>query len=103
MWPQLSMTGGNLALLVAALILAGAIVGFMSGLLGIGGGGILVPVLYETFTALNVEPEIRMHMALATSLWDIPCDNRKKRNRWPMARLIADSDFFVCITISCVG
>lgn len=68
MWPQLSMTGGNLALLVAALILAGAIVGFMSGLLGIGGGGILVPVLYETFTALNVEPEIRMHMALATSL-----------------------------------
>jgi len=55
-------------MLVGALIAAGAVVGVMSGLLGIGGGGILVPVLYETFAALGVDPEIRMHMALATSL-----------------------------------
>ena len=65
---EFAMSGGNMILLVAALAAAGAVVGLMSGLLGIGGGGILVPVLYETFTALGVDPAIRMHMALATSL-----------------------------------
>lgn len=65
---EITMSAGNIALLVAALAVAGAVVGFMSGLLGIGGGGILVPVLYETFAALGVDPAIRMHMALATSL-----------------------------------
>lgn len=64
----LGMDPGAVALLAAALLVAGAVVGFMSGLLGIGGGGILVPVLYETFTALGVDSSIRMHMALATSL-----------------------------------
>lgn len=64
----LGVDAGSMALLVAALLLAGAVVGFMSGLLGIGGGGVLVPVLYETFTVLDVDSSIRMHMALATSL-----------------------------------
>lgn len=68
MGAEITMSAGNIALLVVALAGAGAIVGFMSGLLGIGGGGILVPVLYETFAALGVDPSIRMHMALATSL-----------------------------------
>lgn len=68
MGAEFAVTGTNLVVLVGALVLAGALVGLMSGLLGIGGGGILVPVLYETFTALGVDPAIRMHMALATSL-----------------------------------
>lgn len=59
---------GYMLVLAAALVAAGAVVGLMSGLLGIGGGGILVPVLYETFAALGVDPAIRMHMALGTSL-----------------------------------
>ncbi|MEO1204791.1 MAG: sulfite exporter TauE/SafE family protein [Pseudomonadota bacterium] len=54
--------------LIAILLLAGVAMGFVSGLLGIGGGGILVPVLYEVFTAIDVEPAIRMHLALGTSL-----------------------------------
>jgi uncharacterized membrane protein YfcA len=62
------LTGNELLLLVAALVAAGLITGFMSGLLGIGGGGVLVPVLYETFTAIGIDPAIRMHMALGTSL-----------------------------------
>lgn len=65
---ELALSGSNLAMLVGALLAAGVVVGMLSGLLGIGGGGILVPVLYETFTALGVDPSIRMHVALATTL-----------------------------------
>ncbi len=42
--------------------------GLLAGLLGIGGGGILVPVLYEVFTAVGVDPAISMHLAVGTSL-----------------------------------
>ena len=54
--------------LLAALILAGAVAGFLAGLLGIGGGGVLVPVLYEIFHILGVDPEIHMHLTLGTTL-----------------------------------
>ncbi|MFQ5971940.1 MAG: sulfite exporter TauE/SafE family protein, partial [Alphaproteobacteria bacterium] len=40
----------------------------LAGLLGIGGGSILVPVLYEVFGALGVEDAVRMHLAVGTSL-----------------------------------
>jgi uncharacterized protein len=40
----------------------------LAGMLGIGGGGILVPVLYELFGALGVDEAIRMHLAVGTSL-----------------------------------
>jgi uncharacterized membrane protein YfcA len=59
---------GELAMLVAALIVAGLVAGFLAGLLGIGGGGVLVPVLYEVFRILDVDPAIRMHMVLGTTL-----------------------------------
>jgi len=65
---DLGLPIGSLAMLALALVLAGLATGFLSGLLGIGGGGILVPVLYETFGVLGVAPHSRMHMALGTSL-----------------------------------
>lgn len=63
-----SVSLGGLAALAIALALAGLLTGFLSGLLGIGGGGILVPVLYETFTAIGIAPDVRMHLSLGTSL-----------------------------------
>ena len=59
---------GALALLAIALIGAGLLTGFMAGLLGIGGGGVMVPVLYEVLGLAGVDPSLRMHMALGTSL-----------------------------------
>jgi uncharacterized protein len=62
-----TLASGEIVILVIALIAAGVATGFLAGLLGIGGGGVLVPVLYETFTALDVPDQIRMHMVLGTS------------------------------------
>jgi len=59
---------GDLALLAAGLLAAGLVAGFLAGLLGIGGGGVLVPVLYEVFRILDVDPAIRMHVVLGTTL-----------------------------------
>src|SRR6478609_8032188 len=59
---------GEIALLIIALLAAGLIAGFLAGLLGIGGGGVLVPVLYEVFRVLDVNPAIRMHLVLGTPL-----------------------------------
>lgn len=62
------MTAAEIARLVLALCAGGALAGFLAGLLGVGGGAILVPVLYELFSALGVDESIRMHMVLGTSM-----------------------------------
>ena len=47
---------------------AGILVGILAGLFGIGGGAIIVPVLYEVFRALDVPENVRMQMCIGTSL-----------------------------------
>ncbi|MGH6903059.1 MAG: TSUP family transporter, partial [Geminicoccaceae bacterium] len=59
---------GEIALLAGALLAAGLVTGLLAGLLGIGGGGILVPVLYELFGVLGGADAVRMHLAVGTSL-----------------------------------
>ncbi|MDV2438781.1 sulfite exporter TauE/SafE family protein [Acinetobacter gerneri] len=46
----------------------GAIAGFAAGLFGVGGGLIIVPILYVVFTQAGYDPSVIMHMALGTSL-----------------------------------
>ena len=65
---DLGVPPGELAALIGALLAAGFATGLLAGLLGIGGGGILVPVLYELFGALGVDASVRMHLAVGTSL-----------------------------------
>jgi len=47
---------------------AGAVAGFLAGLLGIGGGIVMVPALYFAFEAFGVTSAWHMHMAVGTSL-----------------------------------
>jgi len=53
---------------VALYIALGAFVGFMAGLLGVGGGGILVPLLAAIFTYQGMGAENVVHLALGTAL-----------------------------------
>lgn len=53
---------------VGAYLLLGGVVGFFGGLFGIGGGGVLVPVLLFIFTARHFPPQYALHLALASSM-----------------------------------
>jgi len=58
----------ELTLLALAMLGTGIIAGVIAGLLGVGGGIVIVPVLEWAFELLGVPAEIRMHLAVGTSL-----------------------------------
>ncbi len=58
----------ELAILAVAVAGGGIVTGIMAGLFGIGGGAVIVPVLYEVFGALGVPEEVRMQLCIGTSL-----------------------------------
>jgi hypothetical protein len=66
------MIGGfatsDLVLLVVGLLAAGAVTGLLAGVFGVGGGAVIVPVLYELFRLQGIPEETRMPLAVGTSL-----------------------------------
>lgn len=61
--------GGAAAILPLAVVaLAGALAGFLAGLLGVGGGIVIVPALYWVLGEAGIDEAIRMQIAVATSL-----------------------------------
>lgn len=50
------------------LILIGIFAGFASGLLGVGGGFLMVPLQFFLFTSVGVDPSLAMMVSLGTSL-----------------------------------
>ncbi|MES0809749.1 sulfite exporter TauE/SafE family protein [Roseibium sp. SCPC15] len=58
----------SLGLLALSLLATGVVAGIIAGLLGVGGGIVIVPVLYYMFTALNIDQNVLMHVAVGTSL-----------------------------------
>lgn len=57
-----------LALFATSLVITGAIAGVVAGFLGVGGGIVIVPVLYLLFGAIDVDAAVCMHLAVGTSL-----------------------------------
>ncbi len=58
----------QLAILTAGLLAAGAVTGILAGVFGVGGGAVIVPVLYELFGVVGVPVELRMPLCVGTSL-----------------------------------
>ncbi len=65
---DLGLPDGELLWLAAMLLAGGFTTGILAGMFGVGGGGILVPVLYELFRIIGVDESLRMHLAVGTSL-----------------------------------
>ncbi|TVT80396.1 sulfite exporter TauE/SafE family protein [Acinetobacter colistiniresistens] len=78
-------------------LLIGAIAGFAAGLFGVGGGLIIVPILYIVFTQMNYDPNVIMHIAVGTSLATIivtsissvMAHHKKGAVLWPVFRNLA--------------
>jgi uncharacterized membrane protein YfcA len=51
-----------------ALLATGAVAGVLAGLLGVGGGIVIVPVLFNLLPFLGVDDSVLMHVAVGTSL-----------------------------------
>jgi uncharacterized membrane protein YfcA len=58
----------ELVWLAVAVMAAGVVTGLLAGLFGIGGGAVIVPVLFEVFRLLGVPEEVRMQLCVGTSL-----------------------------------
>jgi uncharacterized membrane protein YfcA len=58
----------DLIFLAVSLIAAGAVTGLLAGLFGVGGGAVIVPVLYEVFRVIGVPEDVRMPLVVGTSL-----------------------------------
>jgi uncharacterized membrane protein YfcA len=58
----------DLFLLVVALLGCGVFAGLLAGLLGVGGGIVIVPMLYHIFSVYGVEPNVAMPLSVGTSL-----------------------------------
>ncbi len=65
---EFAIGGGELAWLVIVVVVAGIASGLLAGVFGVGGGAIVVPVLYEVFGLFGVPETVRMQLCVGTSL-----------------------------------
>jgi uncharacterized membrane protein YfcA len=64
----LGFSPADLLVLSLAVFAGGIVAGLLAGLFGIGGGAVIVPVLYEAFRMAGVAEEVRFQLCVGTSL-----------------------------------
>jgi uncharacterized membrane protein YfcA len=64
----LGVPASELLTLAGLIVVGGVVTGLLAGLFGIGGGALIVPVLYEVFRVLGVPDEVRFQLCVGTSL-----------------------------------
>ena len=62
-----SLDLNQIIFILTIMALSAVVVGFMAGFFGIGGGLIVVPILFYVFSFVGVEQAFVMHMAIGTS------------------------------------
>jgi uncharacterized membrane protein YfcA len=65
---MIDLATSELIWLALTLVVAGVVMGLFAGLFGVGGGAIVIPVLYEVFRITGVPEEVRMPLCVGTSL-----------------------------------
>jgi uncharacterized protein len=65
---EINATAAELAELVVALALSGTVTGLLAGLFGVGGGAVIIPVLYEAYAFLGLGASVRMHVCIGTAM-----------------------------------
>nr|VFK15122.1 MAG: Uncharacterized membrane protein YfcA [Candidatus Kentron sp. LPFa] len=90
----------EIAMDIVSLLLLGVVAGILAGLLGIGGGVVIVPVLFWILGANAEIPAVHlMHIALGTSLAtiiitslsSIHAHHKRGAVQWPIVRKLAPS------------
>jgi len=82
---------------ILSLVVLGSFVGFIAGLLGVGGGGIMVPCLTALFLWQGWPKDSIVHLALGTSMASIVvtslasmiAHHRKKGVQWSIVKPMA--------------
>lgn len=73
----------SITLFGLALTAGGCLSGFLAGLLGVGGGIVVVPVLFQILTTLGIDADLAAKMAVGTSLATIiPTGIQSTRAHW---------------------
>lgn len=62
------LLSGDQGVLALGLVIAGVVSGLTAGMLGVGGGIVVVPVLYHVLSLMGIDESVRMHTAIGTSL-----------------------------------
>ena len=62
-----SLDQNQIIFIVTAMTLSAVVTGFMAGFFGIGGGLIMVPILFHLFSFSGIEQDFVMHLSLGTS------------------------------------
>ncbi len=76
---------------ILVLLFTGAVAGLLAGLLGVGGGIVIVPVLFNLFGVLHLPQEWAMHVAVGTSLATIiPTSIMSMRAHWKKGNVDVD-------------